>query len=149
MAKRHKKPTRADTAASNIASDATTAEAIEQRVLAFAEQIGRIAGTIQVKAEGWMDRQRLNRQLAGVRDGAAHLLQQLGSGATAAKKKKPAAVAARGGTKGRSGGAVDAPGKRHREQMPPDPGATKARNQASKMRTAMPMAKTSRLRGRG
>ena len=33
-------------------SAATTADAMEQRVLAFAEQVGRIAGTLQAKAEG-------------------------------------------------------------------------------------------------
>jgi hypothetical protein len=38
------------------ASGASTANALEQRVVAFAEQLGRIAGTVQAKAEGWMDR---------------------------------------------------------------------------------------------
>jgi hypothetical protein len=147
MAKRNTKPTRTDNSAP-IAADATPTEGMEQRVLDFAEQLGRMVGTIQVKAEGWMDRETLNKQLASVRDGATHLLQQLGAGVTAAKKK-PAAATARKGTKGRSGGAVDAPGKKHRKQLPPDPGATKARSQAGKMRTAMPMAKTSKLRGRG
>jgi hypothetical protein len=44
---------------------------------------------------------------------------------------------------------VDAPGKKHRKQAPPDPDAKLAQSQASKMRTAMPMAKTSKRRGRG
>ena len=79
------------------ASGATTADAMEQRVVAFAEQLGRIAGTIQAKAEGWMDRETLNKQIASVRDGAADLLEQLAGGATKASKKKPAAAAARGG----------------------------------------------------
>jgi hypothetical protein len=35
------------------ASGASTANALEQRVVAFAEQLGRIAGTVQAKAEGW------------------------------------------------------------------------------------------------
>ena len=54
-----------------------TADAMEQRVVAFAEQLGRIAGTVQAKAEGWMDRDTLNKQIASVRDGAADLLEQL------------------------------------------------------------------------
>jgi hypothetical protein len=62
---------------------------------------------------------------------------------------KKAAAAASGGSKKRSGGAVDAPGKKHRQAMPPDPDAKAANSQAAKMRTAMPMAKTNRLRGRG
>ncbi len=63
-------------------------------------------------------------------------------------EKKPAAAAARGGT-GRSGGVVDAPGKKHRKPMPTDPGANIADSQAAKMRTAKTMVKTNRLRGRG
>jgi hypothetical protein len=38
-----------------------TADAMEQRVVAFAEQLGRIAGTFQAKAEGWMDREALKK----------------------------------------------------------------------------------------
>ena len=131
------------------ASGATTADAMEQRVVAFAEQLGRIAGTIQAKAEGWMDRETLNKQIASVRDGAAHLLEQLAGGATKAPKKKPAAAAARGGNKGRSGGVVDAPGKKHRKAAPADPDANIADSQAAKMRTAKTMVKTNRRRGRG
>jgi len=126
------------------ASGAMTANAMEQRVVAFAEQLGRIAMTVQAKAEGWMDRDTLYRQIAGVRDGAADLLEQLAGGAT-----KPAAAAARGGNKGRSGGVVDAPGKKHRKPMPTDPGANIVDRQAEKMRTARTMEKTNRRRGRG
>jgi hypothetical protein len=149
MAKRNKGSTRADGTTAGNASDATTAEAMEQRVMAFAEQLGRTVGTIQAKAEGWVDRKSLQQQLASVRDGAAHLLEQLAGSATAVTKTKPAGAAARGGNKGRSGGVVDAPGKTHRRQAPSDPGANVARNQAAKMRTAMPMVKTNRRRGRG
>ena len=106
------------------ASDATTADAMEQRVLAFGEQLGRIAGTIQAKAEGWMDRETLNKQIASVRDGAADLLEQLAGGATKRSTRVPTAAAAHGNTKGRSGGVVDAPGKKHRKPMPPDPELT-------------------------
>jgi hypothetical protein len=118
-------------------------------VVAFAEQLGRMVGTIQAKAEGWRNRKTLIKQLASVRDGASHLLDQLAGGATAASKKKPAAAAARGANKGRSGGVVDAAGKKHRKQAPPDPDANMARSQAAKMRTAMTMVKTNRRRGRG
>ena len=131
------------------ASGATTADAIEQRVVAFAEQLGRIAGTVQAKAEGWMDREALTTQIANVRDGAADLLEQLAGGATKASKKKPAAAAARGGNRGRSGGVVDAPGKKHRKPMPSDLGANIADSKAAKMRTVKTMVKTNRRRGRG
>ena len=117
--------------------------------MAFAEQLGQIAGTIHAKAEGWMERETLNTQIGRVRDGAAHLLEQLAGGATKAPKKKADAAAARRGNTGRSGGVVDAPGKTHRKAAPTDPGANIADSQAAKMRTAKTMEKTNRLRGRG
>jgi hypothetical protein len=71
------------------------------------------------------------------------------SGAMKASEKQPADAAARVAAKGRSGGVVDAPGKRHRKPMPTDPGANIVASQAAKMRTARTMVKTSRRRGRG
>src|SRR5512134_1637248 len=105
MAKRDngRKRTNGGTTTNNV-SGATTADAMEQRVVAFAEQLGRIAGTLQAKAEGWLDRETLNRQIASVRDGASELLEQIEGGAAKASKKKLPAAVARGGTKGRSGG---------------------------------------------
>lgn len=122
-------------------------DAMEQRVLAFAEQLGRIAGTFQAKADGWMNREALTRQIASVRDGAAELLEQL-AGVVKAPDRNPTA-GARGKAKGRSGGVVDAPGKKHRKPTPTDRGAQVASSQAAKMRTAMTMVKTNRRRGRG
>jgi hypothetical protein len=149
MAKRDNATKRTNGGTTTNTSAATTAQAIEQRVVAFAEQLGRMAGTIQAKAEGWMDRETLNRQIAGVRDGAADLLEQLAGGATKASKKTPAAAPGRRGNKGRSGGVVDAPGKKHRKPSPTDPGANIADSQAAKMWTAKTMVKTNRRRGRG
>jgi hypothetical protein len=93
-----------------------------------------------------MDRETLNRQIASVRDGAAHLLEQL---ADATKATKTPAPAARGASRGRSGGVVDAPGKRRRKPTRNDLSANVAHSQAGKLRTAKPMKKTNRLRGRG
>jgi hypothetical protein len=150
MAKRGNETTRANGATTMTdASGRTTADAMEPRVLAFAEQLGRIAGTLQAKAEGWMNREALTKQIASVRDGAAELLEQLAGGERKAAKGVPAATAALGKTKGRSGGVVDAPGKRHRKPMPTDPGASMADSQAAKMRMARTMVKTNRRRGRG
>ena len=140
------------------ASGATTTASIDQRLLAFAEQLGRMAWTVQSKAEGWTNRETLSAQLASVRDTAADLLGHLaGTGTNPAArkaaekttKKKPFAAPARGASTGRSGGVVDAPGKKHRKPLPSDPGATIVDSQAAKLRTALPMAKTSRPRGRG
>jgi hypothetical protein len=144
------------------ASQLKPGDAVEQRLVAFAEQLGRVAGTLQAKADGWMDRKTLNEQIAGVRDGAADLIKQLGVGAkkaankVAGKKpagKKPAgkkpATAAAPATRGRSGGTVDAPGKKHRKPGPANPDANIVVSQAEKMRAAKTMVKTHRRRGRG
>lgn len=50
---------------------------------------------------------------------------------------------------GRSGGKVDAAGKTHRKAPGVGTAALEERSQAEKLRTALPMSKTSRLRGRG
>ena len=142
MAKRDNEATRAN-------GGTTTADPMEQRVVTFAEQLGRIAGTLQAKAEGWMDREALAKQIASVRDRAAELLEQLARGATKGSKRNPVATAALGKTKGRSGGVVDAPGKKHRKPIQADPGANIADSQAAKMRMARTMTKTHRRRGRG
>ena len=146
MAKRKSATTRATGATTTGAT--TTGDTTEGRVLAFAEQLGRIAGTVQAKADGWLNRETLTRQIAGVRDGAAELLEHLGVGVAPAKKA-PAAKAAPRKTKGRSGGVVDAPGKKRRKRLPADPDATVAASQAAKTRLARTMVKTNRRRGRG
>jgi hypothetical protein len=137
-------------AGSTTTTSAAAADAIEQRVMAFAEQLGRMVGTIQAKADGWLDGEALPRQIATIRDEAAHLLDQLTGGAKkATKRATAAAAAARQAGKGRSGGVVDAPGKKHRKTAPADPQAKTARSQADKMRMAKTMVKTHRRRGRG
>jgi hypothetical protein len=150
MTKRNPNAPQGETSMAPITSPGTPkVDGLEQRVLAFAEQLGRIAGTVQAKTAGWMDGDALKNDLARVRDGAAELLQQL------AEDAPPAAVSTRTGgpaprrTRGRSGGIVDAPGKKHRRPMPSDPGANRADSQAAKMRAAKTMVKTSRRRGRG
>ena len=132
------------------APGATPAEAMEQRVMAFAEQLGRMVGTIQAKTDGWLAGETLQTQIATIRDDAARLLDQLTGGAKKATNRATAAAAsARRAGKGRSGGLVDAPGKKHRKTPPADPEAKTARSQADKMRMAKTMVKTHRRRGRG
>src|SRR5436190_12755132 len=110
-------------------SGTPSADAIEQRLVAFAEQLGRLVGTVQAKADGWMDVPALQEQVTRIRDGAAGLLRQLGEAAARGR----AATAGSGTRKGnnpatptrtaksaggRSGGKVDAPGKKHRQPAP-------------------------------
>jgi hypothetical protein len=81
-------------------SETKSTDVMEQRVIAFAEQVGRMVGTIQAKADGWMDRETLNKQIASVRDDATKLLEQLAGGAKkATTRAKAAAVAARKNSK--------------------------------------------------
>ena len=150
MTKRTHSPTRRNpNTAPNTSSGTPTADVLEERLLAFAEHLGRIAGTVQAKTAGWMDGDALKKELARVRDGAADLLQQLTPDATAVAAKRPTESAAPRRSRARSGGIVDAPGKTHRPPMPTDPGATRADSQAAKMRAAKTMVKTHRRRGRG
>jgi hypothetical protein len=136
--------------------------ATEQRIVAFAEQIGRIAGALTARAEGLVDRKALNDQIASVRDGATALLGHLATGVekgrasvlTAAKATKAAAArsqvpAARPASPPRGRGAVDAPGKKHRKPPPSDPRAAAADSKANKLRAAPPMITINRRRGRG
>jgi hypothetical protein len=96
-----------------------------------------------------MDGDALKQELARVRDGAAALLEQLAAAAPPGAASGPTGVSAPGRSRGRSGGIVDAPGKKHRPPMPSDPGANRADSQAAKVRAAKTMIKTSRRRGRG
>ena len=147
MTKRDTRTRQTHNETTTSASGAATADSMEQRLVAFAEQPGRMVGTIHAKAEGWLERENLNQQIASVRDGAAHLLEQLAEATKATKTS--AAVAPRRGRTGRSGGVVDAPGKRHQKPTRNDLSANTARSQADKLRTAKRMKKTDRRRGRG
>jgi hypothetical protein len=113
---------------SNKSSDRTTDEAAqstsgvdsaEDRFIALAEQVGRIVGTMQAKADGWLDRDALTQQLSQLRDGATHLLDQLSGGSEASAGAATAAGQTRAPSRRpRSGGVVDAPGKKHRKPVP-------------------------------
>jgi hypothetical protein len=114
---------------------------ISSQAVALAEQLGRIAGTIEGKAEKWMDRASLTDQLTAVRDRAAQLLESLAGGAVrgrqAARKEgaqsrateaAPAAntPANKGNSARASKGRPDpahAPGKQHRKPGPTMHGA--------------------------
>ena len=129
MATRKDTTTRSDPTAERSATSAT--DTMEERVVAFAEQLGRIIGSVQAKTDGWLDRQTLNDQLTRIRDAAADLLQHLGSGTAApsvaatAAPKGPRNTPKRSATAkmaqratpatARRGGKVGAPGKSHRK----------------------------------
>jgi len=124
-------------------------DGLEERVLVLAEQLGRISGTVQAKTAGRRDGDALKKELARVREDAADLLRQLTADAPEIAQSRPPAGVAIRRSHGRSGGIVDAPGKKHRPPMPTDPGVNRAGSQGAKMRAAKTMVKTPRHRGRG
>ena len=107
---------------SSETSAATATDAVEQKVVALAEQMGRLIGTVQAKAEGWLDPQYMRDQLTRIQDGATDLLSHLGitAGQSGESARQPPVRPSRG----RSGGKVDAPGKKHR---PPPPSTRQAK----------------------
>ena len=149
MTRRSRSATQRDSSTAPPTSPGTPTDGLEARVVAFAEQLGRIAGTVQAKTAGWMDGDALKKDLARVRDGAADLLQQLTADARPVAVSRPTGGPASRRSRGRSGGIVDAPGKKHRPAMATDPDANRADSQAAKMRAAKTMVKTPRRRGRG
>lgn len=142
MAKRSskkKQPTASATASSETG-------ALERQVLAFAEQLGYVAGSIESRAEGWMDREKLSRQVTGVRDGAKKLLDKLASGVASRVRRTPAAKGKV--ARSRSGGTVDAPGKKHRKPAPAGPPAAAARTRNTRVSGAVPRARAAGHRPR-
>jgi hypothetical protein len=123
---------------------------VEERVVAFAEQLGRLIGTVESKSERWVDQKALNDQLTQIRDGAADLLKHLGSalasGRAAAKPQKARSKAAT--SVGRSGGAVDAPGKTHRKMAKGARGAKHSDQRISKIKAAKMLRRPQRT-GKG
>ena len=104
-----------------VRSAASSKPAMERRVVALAEQVGRIVGTVQAKTEGWLDRSGARRVKA----------------ADATSGDSPRS--------GRSGGVVDAPGKKHRQPMPSRRGTTHSDTRIAKLK----IANESRRRGGG
>ena len=125
MAKRDDK-----TAAQTEGTSGATADAMEQKMVAFAEQLGRIVGTVTAKAEGWLDRDALNAQISTVRDSASELLTHLGGAAKAAAGSLPGGLGkTSGGSKRDAGSKSSAKGKSAAKASIPAKGkvATKAR----------------------
>jgi hypothetical protein len=89
---------------------------IEQKLLAFADQLGVFVGAVRAKGESSLDRIVLTTELGRIRDSAVDLLADLTREDTSQRKTPvmpTAATVAR-----RSRGPVDAPGKRHRKPEP-------------------------------
>jgi hypothetical protein len=91
---------------------------MEAKLVAFAEQVGRFAGTVRAKTGRALDTAVVRDEIQQVRDRAADLLEHLAGsvpGRRGGAVRKSVAQVAGKHTKGRSGGVVDAPGKKHRK----------------------------------
>ncbi len=112
--------------------DERDAATLGDQAVALAEQLGRIAGTIEGTAEGLLNRQRIAEQLTRVRDSASRMLQDLTARAKPKgrnAKKKPAKAM-------RAADPARAPGKRRRKPGPTLHGAKKSDLAIPKARTA-------------
>ena len=109
-----------------LADGRVTNEGVEPMVIALAEQLGTFLGMVQAKAEGWLENDTLREQVGQIRDGALNVLKQVNRASEEARKAaarqmpkaKATPVAKKSKATGRSGGVVDAPGKRHRKPPP-------------------------------
>ena len=120
---------------------ADKAQAVERRILALAEQLGRLIGTVESKAEGWLDQKTLNRQVEQIRDSASELLEHLGGAIESgrAATRPAAAPETPPPPAGRSGGTVDAPRKAHRKRAQSVRGAKHSDQTVAKIKGAKTM----------
>jgi hypothetical protein len=107
MTKRMADSTSSKTATLVASSDSL--KGLEQQVIAIAEQLGRLAGTAQAKADGWLDQPAFQSQLTRIRDRAADLLGRLTS------SSESNGATAKTSSRQRSREKVAAPGKKHRK----------------------------------
>jgi hypothetical protein len=89
---------------------------IEHRVVALAEQVGRLAGTVRGKADGLIDRPALKLHLGHIRESVTALLEHVTRDKGGAGKTPEAAPLKR------DHDAVRAPGKKHRKAPQRRPG---------------------------
>src|SRR5688572_19834090 len=114
------------------------ASELGEQAMALAEQLGRIAGTIEGTAESWMNQRKLADQLTRVRDSATRMLEGLSSAAAKGRKgaKAKKAKGARAATTRQAADPSRAPGKRRRKPAPTLHGVKKSDERIPKLRTA-------------
>jgi hypothetical protein len=152
-----------------------TNQIIEQGVVQLAEQLGWFLGTMRSKADNLLESEAVKKQVSQIRDGAIELFDRVNKASSAARETvskasaaaresaksasqlvmtlpaepapkrvaKPAAT-----TKGRSGGTVDAPGKKHRKAPPQQAINTRMGEKVGK-KAGQKQFKVASRRGRG
>ncbi len=121
-------------------------DVVEQKMVALADQLGWFLGTVQAKADGWLDREVIRKEVGRIRDGAADLLDHVNRASASARKAgaKPEAPS----TMRASRGPVDAPGKRHRKP-PPQESIDKRMGEPAGKQMGQKNFKVGKSRGRG
>jgi len=87
-------------------------KALEQQVIAIAEQLGRIAASVEARSESQLDRPEFRAQILRIRERAAQLVERLNGHSESADERK-----ARARVQSRE--KVAAPGKKHRKAPAP------------------------------
>ena len=130
-------------------------DSVEPMVIALAEQLGTFLGRVQAKADGWLENDALREQVSQIRDGATQLLNRVNRTAAEVRNtvenstaKTPNAKPAAQTVKGRSGGTVDAPGKRHRK-APGKQAFNKRMGEPTGKKAGQKQFKVGKSRGRG
>ena len=135
----------------------TTNDSVEPMVIALAEQLGTFLGRVQAKADGWLENEALREQVTQIRDSAANLLKRVNDASAAARQtakhampseKKATATPPAPAAAPRSGGTVDAPGKRHRKP-PPQQAINKRMGEPGGKKAGQKQFKVGKSRGRG
>lgn len=98
---------------------------LERRMVALAEHLGRILGTIHGRAEIWRAPEALGRPIAVVRDDSVASAEPLRAAPATVANEPPAASSVSEREDGRGGGA-ETRGKKARKSLPTDPGAAPA-----------------------
>ena len=73
----------------------TTKTLVDQQVVELAEQLGWFLGTARAKADGWLESDRVRKELARIRDGATELLQHIDAASRSAQMTVVKAVTAK------------------------------------------------------
>jgi hypothetical protein len=130
-------------------ADTRTRE-LNAQALALAEQLGRMAGTLEGTAEAWLNRAALTDQLTKVRDGAAQLLKSLAPGGTVGRGARAQSANAGNANRPRGRAALSqdlahAPGKQHRKPAPTIHGAKKSDSRIPKAKASAQARQRRRL----
>ena len=134
-----------------VGKTGTTGDVVEDRLRAFAAQVGTMVGTVQRRAEGWLESDVLRAEVARIKDSASDLLEYMNSLAPSlpgGEKGTPRRPQRSAVTRVSKRGPVDAPGKRHRKPPPQERGSRRMTDPEGSQ-TGPQKVKAARRRGRG